>query len=132
VITNLATTQTRGKVANRPSTSFAAANVGNAKSAFLPNSSFDPATGLASANSSPISISGGQVHIKPVLRFGGTKKIMDDESMKKLKAGTYKVNGNVVLKNTNLSYEELLYGEEKTPGSIHSITGQAISGMVKN
>lgn len=142
VTTNLATNQTGNKVVNRPSTSFAAANVGNAKSSFLPQLIFDPETGKAKSNAASISISGGQVHIKPVLKFGGAVKIMDDQSFKQLKAGTYKLNGKLVPKNAEVSYDELLYGEERVPASkdghidvpasikkvVIPVTGQSLDG----
>lgn len=117
VITNIATTQTNGgKVVQRPSTSFAAANVGNAKTPFMPRTVYDSETGLASANSSPLTISGGQVHIKPVLNFNGTSKILDDQSLNQIREGKYKINGKLVPKNTPIQYDELLYGEERIPG----------------
>jgi len=117
VTTNLATKQSNGKVVLRPSTSFAAANVGNSKSSFLPSIIIDPETGVGKQNAASLAVTGGQVHIKPVLKFGGTTKLMDDESMEKLKAGTYKVNGKLVPKNAIVSYEELLYGEERVPSA---------------
>lgn len=120
VVTNLATlrTGTDTPSAIRPSTSLAASNVGNAKTPFLPTVVFDSETGSATRNTSPITITGGQMHIKRVINFGGGPKIMDDESLAKLKAGTYKLNGKIVPKNTPVTFEELLYGEERVPPEV--------------
>lgn len=131
VKTNIASTQTGpgGKVVQRPSTSFAASNVGTSKSSFLPLSVFDPETGLSTQNSSSVNVTSGQVHIKPVLRFNGVEKILDDESLKKVKEGTYKVNGKTVPKSANISYDELLYGEERIPGE--TVNGLAVPGTTR-
>ena len=114
VLTNVASSRTQGeKVAQRPSTSLAAVNVGDAKTPFLPQIVFDAETGMGAKNSASININGGQIHIKPVLTFDGGRKILDDESLDKINKGTYKVNGKIVPKDAAVSYEELLYGTEK-------------------
>ena len=65
---------------------------------------------------------------------------MDDESLAKLRAGTYKLNGKIVPKNTPIQYDELLYGDEaleansldpaakKSQKIIIPITGQSLDG----
>ncbi len=114
VLTNIASSSADGgKVYQRPSTSLAAVNVGDAKSPFLPQFVFNAETGIGDKNSASINIQGGQVHIKPVLNFDGGRKILDDESIKKIKEGTYKVNGKSVPKTAKIAYEELLYGTEQ-------------------
>lgn len=116
VITNIASSRTNGeKVANRPSTSLAAVNVGDAKSPFLPQIVFDAETGMGNKNSASINVNGGQVHIKPVLKFDGGTKILDDESIKKIREGKYKLNSKTVPKDIAIGYEELLYGTEQVP-----------------
>ncbi len=87
VATNVASMQTGGKVVLRPATSLSAANVGNAKTPFLPTIIYNPDTGMPAKNSSSLNVSGGQVHIKPVLSYKGLTKILDDETLKKVKAG---------------------------------------------
>ncbi|RZM20418.1 MAG: hypothetical protein EOO88_36240 [Pedobacter sp.] len=126
VKTNIASTKTGGGgIVNRPSTSFAAANVGNSRSSFLPMTTFDPETGLSKARNSTVNITSGQIHIKPVLRFGGVEKILDDESLSKIKEGKYKINGKVVPANASISYDELLYGEQRIPADPNDIMSKA-------
>lgn len=117
VTTNLVTPQYDKKGKNmelktRLSTSLSAANVGSSKHSFLPTISFNPETGEASNNSASMMISGGQVHIKRVIKFNGAMKILDDESYEKLKKGTYVLNKQKVPKDHLISYEEMLYGQE--------------------
>lgn len=127
VVTNLATQRTGAgsKPVMRTSTSLSASNVGNAKTPFLPTVVYNPETGQASRNSVPITVSGGQVHIKPVLNFGGAQKILDDESLKKLRAGTYRLNGRNVPRNTDVSYDEILLGEERIAADPNDILSKA-------
>lgn len=125
VKTNIASTQTDGKVIQRVSTSYAATNVGNAKSSFLPSTIFDPETGLSKQNAGSVNISGGQVHIKPVLRFNGIEKILDDKSLNEVKQGNYKINGKSVPKNAMISYDELLYGDERIPADPNDMMSKA-------
>lgn len=127
VATNLASQRTgsNGQPVIRSSTSLAASNVGNAKTPFLPTIVYNPETGASSKNTVPITVTGGQVHIKPVLNFGGAMKVMDDESIKRLRAGTYKLNGKAVPKSSELSYDELLLGEEKVPADPSDILSKS-------
>jgi hypothetical protein len=114
VLTNVASSRTNGeKVAQRPSTSLAAVNVGDAKTPFLPQVVFDAETGMGAKNSASVSVNGGQIHIKPILNFDGGRKILDDESLENIRKGTYKLNCKTVPKDAVVSYEELLYGTEK-------------------
>lgn len=124
----------------RQSTSLAATNVGNSKSPFLPQTVYNQETGVAEKNATSRNISGGQIHIKPVLKLNGGSRILDDESLAKLRAGTYKLNGKIVPKNTPIQYDELLYGDEaldanpldpaakKSQKIIIPITGQSLDG----
>lgn len=124
----------------RQSTSLAATNVGNSKSPFLPQTVYNQETGVAEKNATSRNISGGQIHIKPVLKMNGGSRILDDESLAKLRAGTYKLNGKIVPKNTPIQYDELLYGDEaldanpldpaakKSQKIIIPITGQSLDG----
>lgn len=109
----------------RTSTSLSAANVGNAKTPFLPTIIYDPQTGEGKQNASPITVSGGQVHIKPMLYYKGAQRVMDDASLKKLREGKYRLNGQNVPKNTEVSYDELLLGDERVAADPNDIMSKA-------